>query len=238
MSYFVKSWWVLVLFTAVIVSTSISLFIKLFIIDLSASSLSVFYLEFIVLLACGVLLAFPNYDRLPEASDSDGIVENRLFSGNPGWCQFLGEGSSGDFERVFCIGGVPPTSRAYSLSREIAFSGRSVDLCDDFEASLEVIKTSPGVWTFLLIDIDHVEAELDIEDVVAELIEFRSECGSVSIALLSHSFATNDSSSVRSPISDYCFKSSVSNASIISNFPEILENHRSRVSSSQCNSAM
>jgi ABC-type bacteriocin/lantibiotic exporter with double-glycine peptidase domain len=54
-----------------------------------------------------------------------------------------------------------------------------------------------------------------------------------SIVLLSHSFATNDSSLVRSSISDYCFKSSVSNASIISSFPEIFENYQTWVGASR-----
>ena len=200
-----------------------------------ADGLSILHLEFVILLVCGFILSlvsmFSVGDAVSEAGPNLLRVEETYIA--PRWCQFLGSASFEELERVFCIGGAAPTSRAHSLSREVAFFGRSVDLCDDFEVALGAVKTSPDAWTLLLIDIDHVETELDIEEIVAELIDFRKECKAVAIALLSHSFATNDSSLVRSSISDYCFKSSVSNASIISSFPEIFENYQSWVGASR-----
>ena len=192
---------------------------------------SILHIEFAILLACGFVLSLVSVFSVGYAVSE---VRPNLLHGEetciaPRWCQFLGSASFEEHERVFCIGGAAPTSRAHSLSREVAFSGRWVDLCDDFEVALEAVKTSPVAWSLLLIDIDHVEAELDIEDIVVELIDFRKECSSVAIVLLSRSFAKNDSSLVRSSISDYCFKSSVSNASIISSFPEIFENYQSWV---------
>lgn len=201
---------------------------------------SILHVEFVILLACGFVLSLVSMFSVGYAVSEAGsnLLRDEETHIAPSWFQFSGSASFEELGRVFCIGGAAPTSRAHSLSREVAFSGRSVDLCDNFEVALEAVKISPDAWSLLLIDIDHVEVELDIEDIVAELIDFRKECNSVAIALLPRSFATNDSSMVRSSISDYCFKSSVSNASIISSFPEIFENYQSGVGASRSVSMM
>jgi hypothetical protein len=98
-------------------------------------------------------------------------------------------------------------------------------LIDDFETALEIIVSSPDRWKLLIVDVDHASESLDIDDIVRNLIAFREECGSCAIALLSHGFASDDGSLIRSTIADYSFRSTVSDERIIATLPDVYMNH-------------
>jgi hypothetical protein len=143
------------------------------------------------------------------------------------WLQFHGSKRAETEPRVFCIGSTDPSARMSSLGPQIKWAcDSSVDLCNDLVSSLEAVKVSPSAWKLIIIDVDHAERNMDLDEIVKQLLEFRVDCASVPLILLSNGFASNDSSLVRSAIADYSFRSSVSDLNIIATLPEVYENHK------------
>lgn len=141
------------------------------------------------------------------------------------WSQFGVE--TPGVARVFAVGSHTSDGRMTSLARDFSLRGHAVDFCDDFEESLMSIAISPRQWNLLVVDVDHVERALDIEDIVNDLVSFREQFSEVAIVLISHGFATDDSGLIRSSIADYCFRASVGNGAVLSALPHVFENHQS-----------
>lgn len=143
------------------------------------------------------------------------------------WRQYNIDSDGG--ARAFFVGSTSVNGRLSSLARSFVAERISVDLCNDFEESLEAIASSSDIWCLLVVDVDHVERDFDLEAIVNDLVEFREHCRDVAIVLLSHGFATNESDLVRASIADYCFRASVNDASIMSALPHVFENHQTWV---------
>lgn len=159
---------------------------------------------------------------------SDGIGRSSKSSGASAiWVQYGvdAEGAAG----VFVVGSHDSSGRMRSLARDFSLRGLSVDFCNDFEESLKSIAISPQRWKLLVVDVDHVERALDIEDIVNDLVLFREQCINIAVVLLSHSFARDDSDLIRSAIADYSFRASVKTEMIYAALPEVFANNRSWV---------
>lgn len=129
--------------------------------------------------------------------------------------------------RVFVVGSHAPDGRFSSLARFFSLNGLGVDHCDDFEEVLGAVSVTPCRWRLLIVDVDHVERSLDIEDIVNELVEFRERFTEIAVILISHGFATDDSDLIRSAIADHCFRASVGNAAVFCALPHVFQNHQS-----------
>lgn len=107
--------------------------------------------------------------------------------------------------RIVCVGSPHPFESMAVLARRLVRTRSSVDLVDDFETAVEVISLTLGKWKLLVVDFDHAERQVDVEDIFGNLIAVREDRSSCEIALVAAGFASDDGSLIGSSIADHYF---------------------------------
>lgn len=153
-------------------------------------------------------------------------TKSSSLSPSTSWKQFASTHHSDLLGRALCVGSAKPSSRMGSLARQMASSKYSVDLVGDLVTALEVVLIKPDYWRLIIVDVDYVERYQDLDEIVDQLFCFRSGCNSVAVILMSYGFGTDDSNLSRSAISDYSFRSTVSDEKVIATLSEVFRNHK------------
>lgn len=113
------------------------------------------------------------------------------------WRSYSRDGADADAPRVALI--AEDSVQTRQIATDLAQQGYDIHHTTDVDAMFETVQTHPDDWEFMIFDIDVID---DLESTVDDLMNFREDCASIPILLLSGSITRDEFSGYRRAIGD------------------------------------
>lgn len=128
--------------------------------------------------------------------------------------------------RIFCVCDVQSASIGAQLADLVVQGGYGVDLCNCLETAMSTISAEPHRWNAIFIDIDECERQDDLDEIVSDLMAFRSTVPDISVVVSSASFARDNYGTERLSIADVSLRKPVSALKVLESMSVANENNR------------